>query len=120
MENFSVLSSIIIPVAVSLATSLITYPIAVRKQNVSRYNDQIDGLKARLDDIYHKANDIFHTPEYDDADYRFMFYTFDNLTSDLNDVAIGASELLELKILLTDKIFYRKEDNHLLSNLQKD
>ncbi|RDE87453.1 hypothetical protein [Aggregatibacter aphrophilus] len=119
MENFSWVSSVIIPAFISLFSSSIMYIVGGRKEKNSYYNSSIDKIEQMLDATYNAAKDIF-SKDYADEDYHFMVYQNDNLHTELSrlDKEIGVFELSTLKRILTDNIFHKKE-NATMESLSK-
>lgn len=119
MDNFSWMSSVIIPALVSLFSSSVMYIIGARKEKNLHYNSSIDKIEQMLDATYTLAKEIF-SKEYSDGDYHFMVYQNDNLHTELLRLykEIGVFELSTLKRILTDHIFHKKE-NATMESLSK-
>lgn len=124
MEGFPFFESIVVPVIVSLLTSLITWFVATRKSYNEYRNSLIDEIYTKLDDLHKSAVEISNKP-YADEDYQYMVYEVGNLETSLikTNKDLAQYNFLPLKQILTDHIFHSsdKKDvlNHLSSALQK-
>lgn len=115
MDNFSWLSSVIIPAAVSLISSTLAYIIGIRKEQNTYINTQIGEIEQRLDAIYHKAS-LFYQVDFSDENYHYMVYEADSIKTLLSrintDLAIFQYSIFYR--ILTDHIFHQKESDTLV------
>ena len=115
MEGFPFFESIVVPVIVSLLTSLITWFFAVRKSHNEYRNSLIDGINDKLDKIYKNAVEISND-SYSDVNYHYMV---DDLEASLFKIEkdLAKFNFLLLKRILTDHIFYSTDKKNVLTEL---
>lgn len=118
MEGFPFFESIVVPVIVSLLTSLITWFFAVRKSRNEYRNSLIDGINDKLDKIYKNAVEISND-SYSDVNYHYMVYEVDDLEASLFKIEkdLAKFNFLLLKRILTDHIFHSTDKKKVLTQL---
>ena len=118
MDNFSLLSSVIVPVVVSALTSSLTWFLALRKSKNDYRNGLIDEISQKVDKLHTEAVSI-STKVYSDENYHYMVYQGEDLETLLLKINkdLSAYNFLTIKQILTDHIFHSNDKKKVIEQL---
>lgn len=118
MEDFSFVSSVVVPIIVSGLTSSATWFVAIRKSRNEHRNALIDDINKQLDELRKYAVEISTSP-YSDENYHYMVYETGNLETNLlkTEKDLAKYNFLMIKKILTDHLFYAEDKKEILNQL---